>query len=75
MLAISALGILFGAVYGIKRKVDDNSVQIQSNSLHIKEKLLGVIPHNNPKDLLKARLAKGEITVTEYRKLIKVLDQ
>ena len=31
LLALGGLGILFGAVYGVKRKVDTNSVQIVKN--------------------------------------------
>jgi hypothetical protein len=68
-LAIAALGILFGAVYGIKRKVDDNSKQISINSKTIRKKIIHPIIGNNPEDILKTRLAKGEITLEEYERL------
>ena len=38
-LAIAGLGILFGAVYGIKQKVDDNSRQISINRDTIRKKI------------------------------------
>ncbi len=68
-LAIAALGILFGAVYGIKRKVDDNSKQISINRNTIRKKIIHPIIGNNPEYILKTRLAKGEITLEEYERL------
>ncbi|MGH1521717.1 MAG: SHOCT domain-containing protein [Nitrosopumilus sp.] len=65
-LAVAGLGILFGAVYGIKRKVDDNSKQISINRDIIKKKLIRPIIRSNPENILQIRLAKGEITVNEY---------
>ncbi len=65
-LAVVGLGILFGAVYGIKRKVDDNSKQISINRDIIKKKLIRPIIRSNPENILQIRLAKGEITVNEY---------
>ncbi len=69
VLAIAGLGILFGAVYGIKRKVDDNSKLISINRETIREKLIRPIIGSNPKEILKIRLAKGEITLEEYEKI------
>ena len=68
-LAVAGLGILFGAVYGIKRKVDDNSKQISINRDIIKKKLIRPIIGSNPENILQTRLAKGEITVNEYEVL------
>ena len=68
-LAIAALGILFGAVYGIKRKVDDNFKQISINRDTITKKLIHPFIGLNPKTILQTRLAKGEITLEEYEKL------
>ena len=68
-LAVAGLGILFAAVYGIKRKVDDNSKQISLNRDSIRKKLIRPIIGSNPKDILQTRLAKGEITLEEYEKL------
>ncbi|MBA4718479.1 MAG: SHOCT domain-containing protein [Nitrosopumilus sp.] len=68
-LAVAGLGILFGAVYGIKRKVDDNSNLISINRETIKKKLIQPIIGSNPKDILQTRLAKGEITLEEYEKI------
>jgi len=68
-LAIAGLGILFGAVYGIKRQVDDNSKRISINRETIREKIIRPIIGSNPKDILQARLAKGEITIDEYEKI------
>ena len=65
-LAVAGLGILFGAVYGIKRKVDDNSKQISINRHIIRKKLIRPIIGSNPENILQTRLAKGEITVNEY---------
>ena len=68
-LAVAGLGILFGAVYGIKRKVDDNSRQISLNRETIRKKLIRPIIGSKPKEILQTRLAKGEITLEEYEKL------
>ncbi len=68
-LAVAGLGILFGAVYGIKRKVDDNSKLISINRETIRKRLIQPIIGSNPKDILQTRLAKGEITLEEYEKI------
>ena len=68
-LSVAALGILFGAVYGVKRQVDSNSKQISFNKYTIRKKILNPILGLNPKEILQTRLAKGEITLEEYEKL------
>ena len=69
VLAIAGLGILFGAVYGVKIKVDDNSKLISINRETIRKKIIQPIIGSNPKEILKTRLAKGEITLEEYEKI------
>ena len=39
LLALGGLGILFGAVYGVKRRVDSNTVQIAENKTKIEKKV------------------------------------
>ena len=91
LLALGGLGILFGAVYGVKRRVDNNSVQIAENKKNIekkvsnnseqipqnrfwlKKKLMSLKPNGEPVSVIKERLAKGEITVDEYYKLLRAL--
>jgi len=91
LLALGGLGILFGAVYGIKRRVDSNTVQISENKTKIekkvnnnseqisqnrfwiKKKLMSLKFSDEPVSLIKERLAKGEITVDEYYKLLRAL--
>ncbi|AJW70877.1 SHOCT domain-containing protein [Nitrosopumilus adriaticus] len=68
-LAIAGIGILFGAVIGIKKKVDTNTKQISINKDTIRKKLIQPIIGSNPKEILQIRLAKGEITLEEYDKL------
>jgi len=68
-LAIAGLGILFGAVYGVKRQVDNNSRQISINKDTIRRKIMQPIRGSNPKEILQMRLVKGEITVEEYERL------
>ena len=68
-LAVAGLGILFGAVYGVKRKVDDNSRQISINRNTIRKRFIQPIIGSNPKEIIQTRLAKGEITLEEYEKL------
>ena len=68
-LAVAGLGILFAAVYGIKRKVDNNSRQISLNRDIIKKKIIRPIMRNNPQEILQIRLARGEISLEEYEKL------
>ena len=72
-LSVAGLGILFGAVYGIKQKVDDNSKQISINRDTVRKKLIHPIMGDSPKDILQTRLAKGEITIEEFEKLSKKL--
>ena len=68
-LAVMGLIILFGAVYGIKRKVDDNSKLISINKETIRKRLFQSIIGTNPKNILQVRLVKGEITLDEYEKI------
>ena len=68
-LAIAGLGILFGAVYGIKIKVDNNSNQISINKDTIRRRIIQPIIGSNPIEILQTRLAKGEISLEEYDKL------
>ena len=63
------MGILFGTVYGVKRNVDNNSRQISINRDTIRKKIIQPIIGTNPKEILKTRLAKGEITLEEYEKI------
>ena len=72
-LAIAGLGILFGAVYGVKRQVDNNSRQISLNKDTIMKKIIHPIRGSNPKEILQTRLAKGEISLEEFDKLEKKL--
>ena len=91
LLALAGLGILFGAVYGVKRRVDsnteqitenktklekkvnDNSEQIFQNRFWLKKKLMSLKFGGEPIIVIKERLAKGEITVDEYYKLLRAL--
>jgi len=91
LLALGGLGILFGAVYGVKRKVDsnaeqiaenktnlenkvnNNSEQISQNRFWLKKKLMSLRSNDEPVTVIKERLAKGEITVDEYYKLLRAL--
>ena len=68
-LSVAALGILFGAVYGVKRQVDSNSKQISLNKYTIRKRILNPILGLNPKEILQTRLVKGEITLEEYERL------
>jgi len=91
LLALGGLGILFGAVYGVKRRVDSNTVQIAENKTKIekkvtnnteqisqnrfwiKKKLMSLKFSDEPVNVIKERLAKGEITVDEFYKLLRAL--
>ena len=68
-LSVAALGILFGAVYGVKRQVDSNSKQISLNKYTIRKRILNPILDLNPKEIIQTRLTKGEITLEEYERL------
>ena len=68
-LAVASLGILFGAVYGVKRKVDHNSKQISLNRNILQKKIIRPLIGNDPQTILKTRLAKGQISIQEYEKL------
>ena len=91
LLALGGLGILFGAVYGVKRRVDNNTVQIAENKTKLekkvsnnseqisqnrfwlKKKLMSLKSGEEPVTVIKERLAKGEISVDEYYKLLRAL--
>ena len=66
VLAVGGLGLLFGAVWGVKRKVNDNSRQISINKDIIKNKIIKPIKRTTPLDILQNRLARGEISVKEF---------
>jgi len=74
-LALGGLGILFGAVYGIKKKVDVNSKHISLNKDIIRRKIISPIIDSNPIGIIQTRLAKGEISIEEYEKLKQKLDK
>ena len=73
-LALGGLAVLFGAVYGIKRRVDTNSENISHNRESIRKKMFSTILGNKPMNLIQNRLANGEITIREYNKLKKTLN-
>ncbi|HJJ22757.1 MAG TPA: SHOCT domain-containing protein [Nitrosopumilus sp.] len=68
-LVVVGIMALFGAIYGVKRKGDDNSKRISINKETIRQKIIRPIIGSNPKDILQTRLARGEITIEEYDKI------
>ena len=74
-LTLGGLAILFGAIYGIKRKVDTNSENVSKNRKSIKKKLFAALHWNSPEDVIKNRLVHGEISVKEYSALKRVLEK
>jgi len=74
-LTLGGLVVLFGAIYGIKRKADTNFENISRNRESMKKKMSGALHWNNPEDVIKNRLAHGEITVKEYSTLKRVLEK
>jgi len=74
-LALGGLAVLFTAVYGIKQRVDSNSENISQNRESIKKKMFGALLGKDPIDVIKNRLAHGEINVVEYDHLKKVLQR
>lgn len=74
-LALGGLGVLFGAVYGIKRKIDNNSKPISLNKGRIRKKIFSSIIDSDPMRIIQTRLAKGEISIEEYEKLQQKFDK
>jgi hypothetical protein len=74
-LAIGGMAVLFGAVYGIKKKTDSNFKHISLNRDTIRRKIFSPIIDSNPMGIIQARLAKGEITIREYEKLKQKLEK
>ena len=74
-LAIGGMVVLFGAVYGIKKKTDINSKHISLNRDTIRRKIFSPIIDSDPMGIIQARLAKGEITIREYEKLKQKLEK
>ena len=73
-LALGGVAILFGATYGIKRKVDINSKNISQNRVSIR-KMFGSLLGYSPMDVIKNRLAHGEISINQYTRLKKALGE
>ena len=74
-LTLGGLAILFGATYGIKRKTNTNYENISKNCESMKKKIFGVLHWNSPEEVIKNRLAHGEITAKEYSTLKRVLEK
>jgi len=68
-LVVGGLLLLFGAVYGVKKKTDSNFKHISLNTDMIRKKFFSSITNSNPMEIIQTRLAKGEITIREYGKL------
>ena len=69
VLAVGGLGVLFGAVYGVKRKIDDNSKHLSISKDIIRKKIITPLIGSSPLDIIQTRLAKGEISLEEYEML------
>jgi len=66
IFAIAGMGVLLGAVYGIRSKFDGKiNVNVKKPN-RIMRKLFSPIISQEPLDMIKNRLAKGEINVEEY---------
>ena len=57
----------------LEKKVGNNSEQISQNRFWLKKKLMSLKPNDEPVSVIKERLAKGEINVDEYYKLLRAL--
>lgn len=73
-LALGGVAVLFGATYGIKRKVDTDSKNISQNHASVR-KMFGSIRGYSPMDVIKNRLARGEISINQYTRLKKILGE
>ena len=74
-LVLAAIGILFGAVYGVKRQADSNSRQILINRNNIRiPKISNPAISPTPSEILQKRLVKGEIALEEYERLRSKID-
>ena len=73
VLTVSGLGILFAAVYGIKKKSDNQAKLISINKEMFKKRFPPFRSKTNPTKILQIRLAKGEITIDEYEGLKEIL--
>lgn len=73
-LALGGMAVLFGATYGIKRKVDTDSKNISQNRASVR-KMFGSILGYSPMDVIKNRLARGEISINQYTRLKKILGE
>ena len=58
----------------IQKQVNKNSEQISQNRFWLKNKLMNFKKRNAPTEVIKDRLAKGEITVDQYYQIIGVLN-
>lgn len=69
VLFLGGLGILFGAVYGVKRKAESNTRLFSFNKSSIYRKITLPRIKSKPMSIIQTRLAKGEISIEEYGKL------
>lgn len=66
ILAVGGIVVLLGAVYGVRSKFDGKiNINTKKPGL-MKKKLFSPIMGQEPLDVIKNRLAKGEISVEEY---------
>jgi hypothetical protein len=68
-LAITGLTVLFGGVYVVKRRIDNNNKPVVLNKDLLKRKLFTSKNDQNLLSIIKSRLAKGEIAIEEYEEL------
>lgn len=74
-LVLGGLGVLFAAIYGIKRHAGKRSNKIFKNDDKEKTELFGSYLRHDPFEVIKSRLAQGEITIDEYYELRRALKE
>ena len=74
-LMLGGLGILFGAVYGVKRRVESNTKLFSITRPKIKPKITFPMINPNPIRIIQTRLARGQISIEEYGRLKKEFEK
>ena len=72
VLAVGGIGLLLGAIYGVRNKFD-NKINIKSKNNTFRKKIFPSIGRMDPFTIIQNRLAKGEISISEYHSLQKAL--
>jgi len=73
--ALGGLGVLFGAVYGIKKKTENGIKRPKPKKEWFKKNIINFKTCNEPSNIIRSRLANGEISIDEFYSIRDALEK